>query len=222
MSTSARRASHPCGHDQQRRAGHRPGPAAQALRGPAAHRTDALWPPCGSARQHKGTEMIGRSHAIHGEPITFGFKIAGWLAKPNATGCAWSGSKPTSPSARSVGPWAPTPTPIPSEGLRDPDHPGHRQHAGDLPDRHVDYVTLALRASRNASPPRSATCSAPTCSKWRRTSPRGKGSLPCPTNQPDPQRTDQRSGRCCATPSQRWRTWPSGTNATSATAPPSG
>ena len=33
------------------------------------------------ARKHKGTEMIGRSHAIHGEPITFGFKIAGWLAE---------------------------------------------------------------------------------------------------------------------------------------------
>jgi len=33
------------------------------------------------ARQHKSTEMIGRSHAIHGEPITFGFKIAGWLAE---------------------------------------------------------------------------------------------------------------------------------------------
>ena len=25
--------------------------------------------------------MIGRSHAIHGEPITFGFKLAGWLAE---------------------------------------------------------------------------------------------------------------------------------------------
>ena len=33
------------------------------------------------ARQHKGTVMIGRSHAIHGEPITFGFKVAGWLAE---------------------------------------------------------------------------------------------------------------------------------------------
>ena len=28
------------------------------------------------ARAHKGTVMIGRSHAIHGEPITFGFKLA--------------------------------------------------------------------------------------------------------------------------------------------------
>tara|TARA_B100000609_G_scaffold160096_1_gene131702 strand:- start:1170 stop:2060 length:891 start_codon:yes stop_codon:yes gene_type:complete len=25
--------------------------------------------------------MIGRSHAIHGEPISFGFKLAGWLAE---------------------------------------------------------------------------------------------------------------------------------------------
>tara|TARA_Y100001968_G_scaffold333191_1_gene394631 strand:- start:11859 stop:13136 length:1278 start_codon:yes stop_codon:yes gene_type:complete len=33
------------------------------------------------ARKHKKTEMIGRSHAIHGEPITFGFKLSGWLAE---------------------------------------------------------------------------------------------------------------------------------------------
>ncbi len=33
------------------------------------------------ARRHKNTLMIGRSHAIHGEPISFGFKLAGWLAE---------------------------------------------------------------------------------------------------------------------------------------------
>ncbi|QEY33107.1 adenylosuccinate lyase [Synechococcus sp. RSCCF101] len=33
------------------------------------------------AIHHKDTVMIGRSHAIHGEPITFGFKLAGWLAE---------------------------------------------------------------------------------------------------------------------------------------------
>ena len=33
------------------------------------------------AKKHKHTVMIGRSHAIHGEPITFGFKLAGWLAE---------------------------------------------------------------------------------------------------------------------------------------------
>ena len=35
------------------------------------------------AKTHKKTVMIGRSHAIHGEPITFGFKLAGWLAETN-------------------------------------------------------------------------------------------------------------------------------------------
>ena len=27
--------------------------------------------------------MIGRSHGIHGEPITFGFKVAGWYSELN-------------------------------------------------------------------------------------------------------------------------------------------
>lgn len=33
------------------------------------------------AREHRHTVMIGRSHGIHAEPITFGFKLAGWLAE---------------------------------------------------------------------------------------------------------------------------------------------
>ena len=33
------------------------------------------------ALQHRGTPMAGRSHGIHAEPITFGFKAAGWLAE---------------------------------------------------------------------------------------------------------------------------------------------
>ena len=33
------------------------------------------------AIQHRQTVMIGRSHGIHAEPITFGFKAAGWLAE---------------------------------------------------------------------------------------------------------------------------------------------
>jgi adenylosuccinate lyase len=31
------------------------------------------------AREHKDTLQIGRTHGIHAEPITFGFKLAGWL-----------------------------------------------------------------------------------------------------------------------------------------------
>lgn len=33
------------------------------------------------ATQHRYTVMVGRSHGIHAEPITFGFKLAGWLAE---------------------------------------------------------------------------------------------------------------------------------------------
>ncbi|GAX35440.1 adenylosuccinate lyase [Nodularia sp. NIES-3585] len=33
------------------------------------------------AREHRYTVMTGRSHGIHAEPMTFGFKLAGWLAE---------------------------------------------------------------------------------------------------------------------------------------------
>ena len=33
------------------------------------------------ALQYKRTPMIGRTHGIHAEPITFGWKVAGWLAE---------------------------------------------------------------------------------------------------------------------------------------------
>ena len=33
------------------------------------------------ALQHRSTSMVGRSHGIHAEPITFGFKAAGWYAE---------------------------------------------------------------------------------------------------------------------------------------------
>ncbi len=33
------------------------------------------------ALQHRSTSMVGRSHGIHAEPTTFGFKAAGWYAE---------------------------------------------------------------------------------------------------------------------------------------------
>jgi len=33
------------------------------------------------ARKHENTLMMGRSHGIHAEPITFGFKLAGWYTE---------------------------------------------------------------------------------------------------------------------------------------------
>ena len=33
------------------------------------------------AVRHRTTVMVGRTHGIHAEPITFGFKVAGWVAE---------------------------------------------------------------------------------------------------------------------------------------------
>ena len=33
------------------------------------------------ALQYRSAPMVGRSHGIHAEPITFGFKVAGWYAE---------------------------------------------------------------------------------------------------------------------------------------------
>lgn len=33
------------------------------------------------AIQHRATPMVGRTHGIHAEPITFGFKVTGWFAE---------------------------------------------------------------------------------------------------------------------------------------------
>jgi adenylosuccinate lyase len=33
------------------------------------------------ALQHRHTAMVGRTHGVHAEPITFGFKVAGWYAE---------------------------------------------------------------------------------------------------------------------------------------------
>ncbi len=35
------------------------------------------------AREHRDTVQIGRTHGIHAEPITFGFKLANWLDEMN-------------------------------------------------------------------------------------------------------------------------------------------
>jgi len=38
------------------------------------------------ALTHRSTPMVGRSHGIHAEPITFGFKAAGWYAELRRNG----------------------------------------------------------------------------------------------------------------------------------------
>src|SRR3954470_14398210 len=39
----------------------------------------AIAAPAARAEEHRDTIQIGRSHGIHAEPITFGWKLAGWV-----------------------------------------------------------------------------------------------------------------------------------------------
>jgi adenylosuccinate lyase len=52
--------------------------AADLLLQDAGELTDAVR---GQAQAHRGTVMVGRTHGIHTEPITFGLKLAGWYAE---------------------------------------------------------------------------------------------------------------------------------------------
>jgi len=50
--------------------------AADLLLADLTSLTEVMWE---KAVQHKHTEMIGRTHGVHAEPITFGLKIAIWV-----------------------------------------------------------------------------------------------------------------------------------------------
>ena len=52
--------------------------ATQFLEGELAALADQL---AGMAAANRSTAMVGRSHGIHAEPITLGFKVAGWYAE---------------------------------------------------------------------------------------------------------------------------------------------
>ena len=63
------------------------------------------------ALQHRETPMVGRSHGIHAEPTTFGFKAAGWYAELAARRRSpGARSRDDRASARSRGPSGPMPT----------------------------------------------------------------------------------------------------------------
>ena len=63
------------------------------------------------AFEHRRTPMIGRSHGIHAEPITFGLKLAGWYDAWGRRRDALVARPARWPrSARSPARWAPSPT----------------------------------------------------------------------------------------------------------------
>ncbi|MEZ4408830.1 MAG: lyase family protein [Polyangiales bacterium] len=69
--------------------------------------------------EHRRTPMIGRSHGIHAEPITFGLALAGTSRSSTARGSGCARPATRSPSARSRARSAPTRTsPRPSRPAR--------------------------------------------------------------------------------------------------------
>ncbi len=67
------------------------------------------------AIQHRHTPMVGRSHGIHAEPITFGFKAAGWYAELQRDAAApWRSRARSSRSGRYRARSGRTPTSAPT------------------------------------------------------------------------------------------------------------
>ena len=177
------------------------------------------------AFEHKLTPTIGRSHGIHAEPTTFGLKLAYAYAEFARAKRAAHRARARGRDLRDLrrgrhlraGRSARRGACRQGDGARgraglDPDHPAR-------PPRHV------FRHARRRSPPRSsgsrprsATCSAPRCWRPRNSSPRARRA---------PRRCRTSATRCCprtspASPAwcaptrcRRWRTWRSGTSATS-------
>ncbi len=67
-------------HVLGRRSTPQPGPAGSRGRARSSSRasTGALAAVIAGAEEHRDTVMVGRTHGVHAEPITFGVKLAGW------------------------------------------------------------------------------------------------------------------------------------------------
>ena len=128
------------------------------------------------------TVMVGRTHGIHAEPYTLGLKLVGWhaemtrnrdrlrRAREEIRYGKLSGAVGTyahlDPVDRGRGAW-------PSSGS----HPEPVATQVVPRDRHAAFMSLPRRSWRRrsiASPPRSATSSAPTSARSKSRSPRGR------------------------------------------------
>ena len=220
----------PSGPDLERRRRHRlRDAAARRGRSAAARASTACAPPCATqAERHKHTPMIGRTHGIHAEPITFGLKCAELVR----------GARARPPRARR-GARADRVRQALGRGRHVREQPargrGRRAAAGSgsrrsriatqvVPrDRHAHFFTRAggagrhLRAHRDRDPP-------PAAHRGRRGAgavrTRPEGLLgDAAQAQPDPGREPLRARAPGAElrAARRSRTWRSGTSATSAT-----
>jgi hypothetical protein len=61
------------------------------------------------ALKHAATPLMGRSHGVHGEPITFGFKVAGWYTELKRNVDRLRAARKTWRSASCPAPWGTLP-----------------------------------------------------------------------------------------------------------------
>ena len=192
------RARHLAGDDPARRGG----PAARGAS------TGCMAAVKKRAFEHRRTVMIGRSHGIHAEPITFGHKLAIWYDElrrgARAAACARRDGHRGGEDLRRGGHLRP-PAPggggarLPEAGAARPRRPPARSSSATGTPSTSPPWRCSAPASRS-SPWRSATCSAPRCGRRRSRSPRGRRApRPCPTSATrSSRRTSPAWPGCCA------------------------
>ncbi len=184
------------------------------------------------ALEHRGTVMIGRTHGIHAEPVTFGWKMALWADEVRRDIARLVRARDVISVGKlsgAVGTFAnidPSVEEYVCRKLRLSPAPASTQVIQR--DRHAEvFATLAIVGSL----PRQVLHGNPAPAADR--GPRGGGVLlrgpervlrhaAQAESRSSPRTSPASRGCCAATPSRRWRTWRSGTSGTSATPPRSG
>ena len=161
-------------------------------RGPAPRRgwTRAMAAVEKRAFEHQRTVMMGRSHGIHAEPITFGHKLAIWYDELRRGRARLEHARETIAVGKisgAVGTFAHLPPSVEEHACR---KLGLHAGAGLQPGHPARPARGVLRARWPCSAPasrssrwRSATCSAPRCARPRSPSRRGRRApAPCRTS----------------------------------------
>ena len=182
------------------------------------------------AIRHKDTLMMGRTHGVHAEPMTFGLKLALWwdeLRRQRERMAAARESVRVGKISGAVGTHATIPPHIEERvchhlGLKV--EPVSNQVVQR--DRYAHFITTCALVA--ASLEKFATeirgCNALRFTKWRNPSARGRPArLPCPTSATRSLRNASAAWRAlsAATPCPPWKMWPCGGNATLAILRPS-
>ena len=160
------------------------------------------------AWEFKDTPMIGRTHGIHAEPITFGFKIANWYSETQRNIARFKSAAEDSASGNSPGAVGTFAHLTPELEEKICARLGLKAAAVSSQviqrDRHAYFLaTLATIASRSIkSLPKSVTCSAPKSARPKNFSAKNKKApRPCRTSAtPSPA---SKSGISAGSPSER-------------------